>query len=69
MFNQNGAYFINEAFSYFKPIGASHEGKKWLLAWKWMNSPGVVVGDDMREFAQNFVKSISSHRHWDRQIV
>ena len=68
-FNQNAAYFINEAFSHFKPIGATHEGKKWLQAGNLMNSPGVVIGDDMREFAENFVKAISAHRHWDRQIV
>ena len=68
-FNQNAAYFINEAFSHFKPIGATHEGKKWLEDGNLINSPGVVIGDDMREFAENFVKAISAHRHWNRQIV
>lgn len=68
-FNQNAAYFINEAFSHFKPIGATNEGIKWLQAGNLISSPGVVIGDDMREFAEDFVTSISAHRHWERQIV
>lgn len=65
-FNQNATYFINEAFSHFKPIGATHEGKKWLQEENLINSPGVIIGDNMKEFAGNFLEAIAAHRHWDR---
>ena len=29
-FYQSANYFINEAFSHFKPIGGTHEGMNWL---------------------------------------
>ncbi|WP_338470907.1 catalase [Niallia sp. XMNu-256] len=68
-FNQNAAYFIKEAFCHYKPIGATHEGKKYLQEENLTNSPGVIIGDDMKQFTQNFINAITAHRHWDRKIV
>ncbi|ASK61939.1 catalase HPII [Virgibacillus phasianinus] len=67
-FHRETAYFINEAFSHFKPIGGTHEGKKWLEASGKAKSTGVIVDDDMKEFATSFVKAIAAHRFWDRVI-
>ncbi|ASN03941.1 catalase [Virgibacillus necropolis] len=67
-FHQETAYFVNEAFSHFKPIGGTEEGKKWLESSGKAESVGVIVSDDIDEFVPGFVKAIAAHRYWDRQI-
>jgi catalase len=67
-FNRDAARFIYEAFTHYKPIGATHDGKDWLKKDKIGNSPGVVLEDDVNRFVPEFVKAISAHRHWDRQL-
>ncbi|MCP3031686.1 catalase [Halobacillus sp. A1] len=67
--HKDAMYFINEAFSHFKPIGATHHGKKWLEEAKITNSPGVVHGDDAQAFVKEFTEAIAEHRHWSRQLV
>ncbi|WP_430789876.1 catalase [Virgibacillus flavescens] len=68
-FNQDTTYFVNEAFSHFKPIGATHHGKKWLEDNGKADSIGVVVSDDMDQFTTDFVEAIAAHRHWDRKVI
>ena len=67
-FKQDALYFVNEAFSHYKPIGGTHEGLTWLKEAELIDHPGVVSGDDMKQFAKDFVQAISEHRHWDRQV-
>lgn len=67
-FQKHAVYYVNEAFSHFKPIGATHEGKKWLGT-NMENSPGVVVEEDMKTFSKQLTEAIAAHRHWDRQVV
>jgi len=67
-FNQDVTYFIEEAFKHYKAIGATHEGTKFLKE-KMVNSPGVVTGNDIHQFAHKFIEAITMHRHWDRKIV
>ncbi|MBW8350057.1 catalase [Bacillus sp. IITD106] len=67
-FNQDVSYFIEEAFKHYKPIGATHEGAKFLKE-KMLNSPGVVTNDNIHQFARELVEAITMHRHWNRQIV
>ncbi|MGN8648013.1 catalase [Gracilibacillus sp. HCP3S3_G5_1] len=68
-FNKDVAYFIDEAFSHFKTIGATHEGIKWLEVYQFDSKPGVVTGNNMNTFTPAFIKAIAKHRHWDRQVV
>ncbi|UOQ95395.1 catalase [Halobacillus shinanisalinarum] len=69
-FHQDAMYFIDEAFKHFKPIGATHEGKKWLKKADLEKSPGVVLGDeDSSEFAKEFSEAVAAHRFWDRQLA
>ncbi|MCV9885527.1 catalase [Metabacillus halosaccharovorans] len=69
-FKEQAAYFINEAFSHFKAIGATSEGISWLPKGLLGDSPGVILEDgNMNKFAQDFVQAISSHRHWNRDVV
>ncbi|WP_280771753.1 catalase [Salipaludibacillus daqingensis] len=65
-FQKKATYFIDEAFSHFKPIGATHEGKM-LFKDNMENSPGVIY-DDGKGFAERFIEAISAHRHWDREV-
>ncbi|TYS45878.1 catalase [Bacillus infantis] len=68
-FQQDAAYFINEAFSHFKPIGATHEGRKWIENSGKSNAAGVVLGDGTESFAEEFIQAIAQHRFWERQLV
>ncbi|MDL4840986.1 catalase [Aquibacillus rhizosphaerae] len=68
-FYKQASYFIHEAFSHFKPLGATGEGKKLLKQDHIEKSPGVVIDEDTEEFATNFIQAISAHRHWDREVV
>lgn len=67
-FNRDAARFIYEAFTHYKPIGATHDGKEWLKKDKIGNSPGVVLEDDVNQFVSEFIKAIAAHRHWGRQL-
>jgi catalase len=66
-FNKDAAYFIDEAYSHFKPVGATHEGKAWIEVNQFKNKPGVVTGDNLRTFTNEFVQAIAQHRHWERR--
>ncbi|MFB4475262.1 catalase [Oceanobacillus caeni] len=68
-FNKDAAYFIDKAFSHYKPIGATHEGIKWFEVNHFVGNPGVVVGNDMRKFLKEFKEAIAAHRHWNRSVV
>ncbi|WP_077623714.1 catalase [Sediminibacillus massiliensis] len=68
-FYKEAAYFVYEAFTHYKPIGATQEGKKLLNVDNMEDSPGVVKGGDANNFANDFIEAISAHRHWDREIV
>jgi catalase len=67
-FKQNALHFVNEAFSHYKPIGATHEGVQWLKEAELAGSPGVVSDEESNAFAADFIAAISAHRHWDRQL-
>ncbi|WP_332695232.1 catalase [Halalkalibacter lacteus] len=67
-FHKQATYFIEEAFSHYKPIGATEEGKS-LLVDNMDSSPGVVCGGEKKEFTKKFIQAISAHRHWDRELV
>ncbi|WP_078381934.1 catalase [Sutcliffiella halmapala] len=68
-FNKDATFFIHEAFSHYKPIGATHEGKQWLEVNGIGDAAGVVMADDMEWFANEFIKLIAAHRQWGRKVV
>ncbi|SES64322.1 catalase [Oceanobacillus limi] len=65
-FNKDAGLFIYEAFSHYKPIGATHEGKQWLESNEMGQSPGVVMADNLNLFVEEFTKSVAHHRFWER---
>ncbi|RCW76930.1 catalase [Saliterribacillus persicus] len=68
-FYKKSALFVHEAFSHFKPIGATEEGIKLLQVDEMKNSKGVVYGGEAKKFAREFIEAIAAHRHWDRNVV
>ncbi|MDS9470526.1 catalase [Sporosarcina pasteurii] len=68
-FNKKSAYFIDQAFNHYKPIGATGEGKEWIIVNGFEGQPGVVMSDNTSDFAQEFIDAIAAIRFWDRQIV
>ncbi|WP_053217861.1 type 1 glutamine amidotransferase family protein [Virgibacillus senegalensis] len=68
-FYKQAAYFVMEAFSHYKTIGATHEGRKLLEANGMEDSPGVVSGKDTTGFAERLRQATAKHRHWDREIL
>lgn len=68
-FNQDVDYYVKEAFSHFKPIGATHEGKFWLENNNMIDSPGVVSEISVDSFVRAFADAISEHRFWQRKQV
>lgn len=69
MFNRDAVYFIDEAFSHYKPIGATGEGIEWFKANDYVGKPGVTTKTNATDFASEFVKSIAAHRFWNRKLV
>ena len=68
-FKKHASHFLNEAFSHYKPLGATHHGTQWLSDNKLDGYSGVVTGDDAEGFAKEFVQAVAAHRHWDRQMI
>lgn len=68
-FNKDAGYFVYEAFHHYKPIGATHDGKTWLETEEMGQGAGVVLADDVEWFVKEFVKAISAHRHWQRNVL
>ncbi|TFE00046.1 catalase [Jeotgalibacillus sp. R-1-5s-1] len=65
----NTSYFLNEAYQHFKPIGATHEGNKWLEVNDIAESAGVIHADDTATFADAYIEAVTAHRHWDRDVM
>lgn len=74
MQKKEAAYFVDEAFSHFKAVGAGKEAAV-LLAKAGIalegGAPGVVLFENSSEVAgesQKFIDAIIQHRHWNRKI-
>lgn len=68
-FYKKAALFIYEAYSHYKPIGATAEGIKLLQIEGMENDPGVIYGGDPNSFASKFIEAIAAHRFWGREVV
>lgn len=67
-FAKEASRYIGEAFDHYKPIGATHDGQKWLQTAGIKGQPGVVATEDTSNFANLFIEAIAAHRHWNRTI-
>ncbi|WNF23754.1 catalase [Mesobacillus jeotgali] len=70
---KEAVYFVDEAYSHFKAIGAGIEGSV-LFAAAGINAegaPGVVVFESSKEVtgdSQKFIDAVIAHRHWNRMM-
>ena len=68
-FRKKVSYYLNEAFTHFKPLGATHEGIQLLKDNELLEEPGVVAEENGVEFVSKFTEAVAAHRHWDRQVI
>lgn len=70
---KEAVYFVEEAYSHFKAVGAGKEASD-LFAAAGINAegaPGVVVIENSKEvtgYSQKFIDAVIAHRHWNRMI-
>lgn len=67
-FAKEAARYVGEAFDHYKPVGATHDGMKWIEAADMQGQPGIITGSADGSFAADFIAAITKHRHWDRQV-
>ncbi|OZU89255.1 catalase HPII [Virgibacillus indicus] len=65
-FDEKVSYFVKEAYSHFKPIGASSDGNRYLEAINIEGKAGVLSGNIPSNFVESFSEAIGLHRFWDR---
>jgi len=68
-FEMEACMFIKEAFTHYKPISGTNQGKTWIEDGKMGNGAGVYLGDENNDFVNQFVQGIASHRIWSRSLV
>ncbi|GAQ17056.1 catalase HPII [Oceanobacillus picturae] len=68
-FQDKAGYFMKEAYSHFKPIGATHDGEE-LLKHLGISSiaAGVITEDSTESFVSRFTESVKQHRFWERDV-
>ena len=67
-FDSDATNFIKEAYMHYKPIGAVHNGRKWLEKDGMASGVGVVIEEDKALFMEKFLNAVAAHRHWDRKV-
>ncbi|WLR54211.1 catalase [Mesobacillus subterraneus] len=70
---KEAVYFVDEAFSHLKAVGAGKEAAELLAAAGIQPEgvPGVVIFESGKEVAahsQKFIETIAEHRHWNRMM-
>ncbi|WJE15637.1 catalase [Halobacillus sp. ACCC02827] len=68
-FRKRAAYYLEESFNHYKPLGATGAGADIVEQGGWSGNSGVVTATDYKQFSEDFTKAIAAHRHWDRVIV
>ncbi|MEH7884146.1 catalase [Bacillus sp. JJ1609] len=74
MQKKEAVYFVDEAYSHFKAVGAGKEAAGMLAAAGIIlesGAPGVVVFESGKEVtgdSQKFIDAIIQHRHWSRKM-
>jgi catalase len=62
--------FVKEAFTHYKPIAGTNEGKVWIENENMANCLGVFLGcKGDNGFISQFIQGIASHRFWERVLV
>lgn len=67
-FNSDSVYFINEAFSHYKPISIARSGNSLFKASNAKKGPGIILPKDNSKSSDDFLMAIAQQRFWDRDI-
>lgn len=67
-FNSDIAYFIDEAFKHYKPIGIATSGVPFFNASNAKAGPGIAFASSNPEFGKAYVNIIAQQRFWNRDI-
>ena len=62
------AYFIDEAYKHYKPIGIATSGVPFFNASNAKAGPGIEFSSSNPEFGKAFVNIIAQQRFWNRDI-
>jgi catalase len=62
------AYFIDEAYKHYKPIGIATSGVPFFNASNAKAGPGIEFASSNPEFGKAFVNIIAQQRFWNRDI-
>ncbi len=70
-FEEDAKMFIKEAYTHYKPIAVTNEGKQWLDSQQFADpNTGIMSSESVNnEFTTQFVDAIANHRFWTRQLV
>ncbi|HEY4600025.1 MAG TPA: catalase [Cerasibacillus sp.] len=66
-FNQAVKIFLNTTYKHYKPIGIATTGEKYAKTSDANNLAGVVFARNNRQFAEEFIATISQQRFWNRR--
>ena len=66
--NSDIAYFIDEAFKHYKPIGIATSGVPFFNASNAKAGPGIAFASSNPEFGKAYVNIIAQQRFWNRDI-
>ncbi|WP_245402401.1 catalase [Psychrobacillus psychrodurans] len=66
--NSDIAYFIDEAYKHYKPIGIATSGVPFFNASNAKAGPGIEFASSNSEFRKAFVNIIAQQRFWNRDI-
>lgn len=67
--NPDAVHFLNEAYRHCKPIAIDEDAREVLKSTYFGNAPGagVVIGENAKTLAAEFVRAIAQHRFWERE--
>lgn len=68
MYNKEAAYFIKEAYTHYKPIGATFDGEPLIDELRLTGQLGVLTKETGNSFVDSFVNLIAKHRYWNRAV-
>lgn len=67
-FEKETKKYLKKTYNHYKAIGATHEGTELVRENIQANQPGIVLQENARNFADNFIQAVTEYRHWERQL-
>lgn len=65
-FVQDMAYYVDVAYTHYKPIGVASGAEMFLQPSEGNNLAGVIFATDNPNFSEQFIEAIATQRFWNR---